>query len=61
MPIGKSKMATINNDNLKLSLQWKTMEIFHFLPTRQVNSQAYDITANTPYQSQFLFVMFNLR
>ena len=23
------------------------MEIFHFLPTRQVNSQAYDITANT--------------
>jgi hypothetical protein len=24
------------------------MEIFHFLPTRQVNSQAYDITANTP-------------
>jgi hypothetical protein len=24
----------------KLSLQWKTMEIFHFLPTRQVNSQA---------------------
>jgi hypothetical protein len=22
------------------------MEIFHFLPTRQVNSQAYDITAN---------------
>ena len=24
------------------------MEIFHFLPTRQVNSHAYDITANTP-------------
>ena len=24
------------------------MEIFHFLPTRQVNSQAYDIAANTP-------------
>ena len=24
------------------------MEIFHFLPTRQVNSQACDITANTP-------------
>ena len=24
------------------------MESFHFLPTRQVNSQAYDITANTP-------------
>ena len=24
------------------------MEIFHFLPTRQVNSQAYDIMANTP-------------
>jgi hypothetical protein len=28
------------------------MEIFHFLPTRQVNSQAYDITANTPIKKK---------
>ena len=38
-----------------MSLQWKTMEIFHFLPTRQVNSQAYDITANTPIWSGCYF------
>jgi hypothetical protein len=30
----------------------KEMEIFHFLPTRQVNSQAYDIiTANIPIEA----------
>ena len=31
------------------------MEIFHFLPTRQVNSQAYDITANTPIEVHVLY------
>ena len=31
-----------------MSLHWKTSEIFDFLPTTQVNSQACDITANIP-------------
>ena len=36
------------------------MEIFHFLPTRQVNSQAYDITANTPIMFSQIVVLYEI-